>query len=231
MKKFFALLLLPSIAFAGKIGENYVGIGTFNNTNSADIRTSPSVGSWDAEWDGWGFTLGGNLNLKSLDSSSWGADIYFVYTQIDLEPNSEAVDYLTDAGSSSPNDDLESSSFGINLRPYTKLGDGLIFASLGFGRSESDDVKESGLSLGAGYELTLDKISLRPQITHVSLDEPIGDQTSFGLIANYELSDKINLILAYRHTKAEDINLEVSGVDVKIDQSANTFDIGISYEF
>ena len=27
MKKLFALLLLPSIAFAGKIGENYVGAG------------------------------------------------------------------------------------------------------------------------------------------------------------------------------------------------------------
>jgi hypothetical protein len=25
MKKLFALLLLPSLAFAGKIGENYVG--------------------------------------------------------------------------------------------------------------------------------------------------------------------------------------------------------------
>jgi len=26
MKKLFALLLLPSLAFAGKIGENYVGV-------------------------------------------------------------------------------------------------------------------------------------------------------------------------------------------------------------
>lgn len=230
MKNICTLLLLPSIAFAGKIGENYIGIGTYNNTQSADIRTSPNVASWDAEFDGWGLTLGGNLNLKSLDVSPWGADISFAYAQADLKPNSEAVDYLTDVGATSPNDDLESSSFGINLRPYTKLDGGLIFASLGFGRMEVDGTKESGLTLGAGYELSFDKLSLRPQITHVSLDDPIGDQTSFGLIANFELSEKINLILGYRHTKAEDFNFELYGIDVNVDQKSNTFDIGISYE-
>ena len=39
MKKLFALLLLPSIAFAGKIGENYVGVSLdYNVINLSELN-------------------------------------------------------------------------------------------------------------------------------------------------------------------------------------------------
>jgi opacity protein-like surface antigen len=229
MKKLFALLLLPSLAFAGKIGENYIGIGTYHQTYSYDVRTNPNIGSWDAEFDGFGFSIGGNLNLSQLDDKKWGADLSLGYSQADLSPNSEAVDFLTTFGVSSTeaNSDIKVKSFGLNLIPYTKLGDGILFASLGFGRAETNDDKESGLVLGAGYEISSGKFTITPTFSHISLDTPQSDQMTFGVKTNYKLSHNLNLLLGYSHTDAD--NLIDDGLT--IDPSANTFSAGLSYNF
>jgi hypothetical protein len=62
MKKLFALLLLPSLAFAGNIGKNYVGAKLGATNFGVDIS------GVDVELDGFSFRLGGNYKIYSHSS-------------------------------------------------------------------------------------------------------------------------------------------------------------------
>jgi hypothetical protein len=232
MKKLLALLLLPSLAFAAKIGENYVGFGIGHTTQSIDVRTSPNNLSWDAEYDGWAFSFGGNFNLSAPDKNKqWGADVLFSFSSADLEPNADAIDYLTAINSTNPSRDLEVNSLSGTLRPFITLGEGKLFCSLGFGRVENDDSKETGLVLGAGYEATFDKITITPSITHTSLDDGLTDSLSYGVSANYELTEKLDFVLGYSHTITDDVSFVYSGETVNLEPYANTFAFGLTYNF
>ena len=240
MKKLFALLLLPSIAFAGKIGENYVGVGSGFIKQSLDIRTTPSNLSWDSEYDGWAFSFGVNFNLAAPSNErSWGTDVSFSYTTADLEPNSEAINYVTAVNAAlgipnsnnNPQKDLEVTSFTGTLTPFVMLGDGKLFASLGFGRSEMDDSKETGLLLGAGYQATFDKLTLTPSITHTSLDNDLSDSFSYGIEISYELTKTLDLILGYSHSESDKISYKINNETVNIDPSADVLAFGITYNF
>lgn len=232
MKKLFTLLLLPPLAFAGKIGENYVGFGSGHITQSFEVRTSPNNISWDAEYDGWAFSFGGNFNLSAPDKNKqWGADVLLSFSSADLEPNADAVDYLTAIQSTNPSRDLEVTSLSGALRPFMTLGEGKLFGSFGFGRVENDDSKETGLLLGAGYEATFDKITITPSISHTSLDDDLTDTLSFGVSANYELTEKLDFVFGYSHTITDDVSFIYSGETVNIEPSSDTFAFGLTYNF
>ena len=240
MKKLFALLLLPSLAFAGKIGENYIGIGSGFITQSLDIRTTPNNFSWDAEYDGWAFSIGGNFNLAApANDRNWGTDVSLSFATADLEPNTDAINYVSTINTAlgisnstnNPQKDLEITSFSGTLTPFILLGDGKLFASVGFGRTEMDDSKETGLLLGGGYQATFDKLTLTPSIAHVSLDNDLSDSFSYGIDISYELTKTLDLILGYSHSESDKISYAVNNETVNIDPSSDTFTFGITYNF
>ena len=110
MKKLFALLLLPSLAFAGNIGKNYVGASV------GYMSSNFEVASVDFDFDGFAFGLGGNFNAVPL-SSSYGADISISFAQgSGLEGNSNVTNAL------GANVEIDSTSMVLAFRPFTKLG-------------------------------------------------------------------------------------------------------------
>ena len=78
MKKLFALLLLPSIAFAGKIGENYVGVelgsSSIGFAYSDNDPTSVAIDSSGFSWE-----ISANYNIYKPNAGKYGADLYLSY--------------------------------------------------------------------------------------------------------------------------------------------------------
>ena len=110
MKKLFALLLLPSLAFAGKIGENYVG------AKIGQGATGLEISGIDVDWDGFAFKLNGDYNLYS--AVNYGSDLN--------------IDFISGSSLDGPlGTDADLSKFEAILRPYIKFSDLIFFANLG----------------------------------------------------------------------------------------------------
>jgi len=213
MKKLLALLLLPSIAFAGKIGENYVGakLGAAN----AGI----SVDGVDAEWDGFAFKLNGNYNAYNQDT--YGVDLN--------------LDFISGSSLDGPlNTSGDLTKFEALFRPHMTLSEIKIFANLGVSvadfelKSASDTITldESSFLPGLGFELSFDKLTLTPTVDWVDYDST-AEGVFINLPVSYEYNDKVSITFEYEVASFDDVT--ISGT--KYEYIFDSLMIGLDYKF
>ncbi len=77
MKKILSLLLLPRLVFAGKIGENYVGV-ELGSTNF-DFKYSDPTHSVATDANGFSWSISGNYNLYQPNTAQYGVDLGLTY--------------------------------------------------------------------------------------------------------------------------------------------------------
>jgi len=229
MKKLFVLLLLPSIAFAGNIGKNYVGAGVGYMSSNFEIA------SVDYDFDGFAFGLGANFNAVPL-SSSYGADISISFAQgSGLEGNSNVTNAM------GANVEIDSTSVVLALRPFTKLGGNIVFADLGYsyGKSELDvaGVKtadsDSAFALGIGTEIELNNITFTPALTWIFNDNEaasnvdLSEAISLSLPFDYHYSEKLDISFSYSHLFYDSFSF--GGASIK--PSGDAFTLGVKYKY
>ena len=229
MKNLFVLLLLPSIAFAGNIGKNYIGASV------GYISSNFEVASVDFEFDGFAFGLGANFNAVPL-SSSYGADISISFAQgSGLEGNSNVTNAL------GANAEVDSTSLVLALRPFTKLGSNIVFADLAYsyGKSELDVAgfkttdSDSAFALGVGTEIDLNNLTFTPSLTWIFNDNEAASQIdlseaiSLSLPFDYHYNEKLDISFSYSHLFYD--SFTVSGVSIK--PSGDAFSLGVKYKF
>ena len=110
MKKLLALLILPSVAFAGKIGENYLGL-ELGSTNF-DFGASWGTGSVSGDANGFSFGIGGNYNLYEKEDANYGVDLSIAFH------NGSGDEKVNDTDGDAWNIDSELSIFTVGLRPH-----------------------------------------------------------------------------------------------------------------
>ena len=187
MKKLLALLILPSLGFGGSIGSNYFAVG------GGYLNNNIEVSGVDLGFDGFAFGLGANFNAIPLtDDSSYGMDLSISFSQgSDLEGDSVVTSLFNTVV------ELESSSLIIAAKPYTKFGDNIVFANLGYsyaknklsaaGESLSDT--DSAFVLGVGTEFEFESISFGPSVNWIFNDNEA--------LANIDLSGAVALNLPF----------------------------------
>ena len=226
MKKLFALLLLPSIAFAGKIGENYVGAAVgIANVGFDGIYADDGYPT--AEWDGFSFEIFGNLPI--VQENTYGIDLY--------------GSFMSGSSLEGPENTKADMHFLKGLaRPYLKINEFSIFANLGFssGAWEIDGIEQlddSTFSPGIGFETSVDKFTISPSIDWVSFGsgtviagtvwEP-GDGIIFSIPLSYELNDKISLKVKY---ELGDFSELIESDGTKNEAIYDSLMFGIDYKF
>jgi hypothetical protein len=229
MKKLFALLLLPSIAFAGNIGKNYVGAGV------GYISSNFEIASVDFDFDGFAYGLAANFNAIPL-SSSYGADISISFAQgSGLEGNSNVTNAF------GANVEIDSTSMVLALRPFTKLGGNIVFADIAYsyGKSELDvaGVKtadsDSALALGVGTEIDLNNITCTPSLTWIFNDNEaasnvdLSEAISLSLPFDYHYNEKLDVSFSYSHLFYDSFTFE--GASIK--PSGDAFSLGVKYKY
>ena len=229
MKKLIALLLLPSIAFAGNVGKNYVGAGL------GYISSNFEVAAVDFDFDGFAYSLGANFNAVPL-SSSYGADISISFAQgSGLEGNSNVTNAL------GANVEIDSTSMVLALRPFTKLGGNIVFADLGYsyGKSELDvaGVKtsdsDSAFALGIGTEIDLNNLTFTPSLTWIFNDNEaasnvdLSDAISLSLPFDYHYSEKLDISFGYTHVFYDSYTFQ----GASIEPSGDAFILGIKNKY
>ena len=200
MKKLFALLLLPSIAFAGKIGENYLSAQIGFTDVGAEVMSVKTT------WDGFAFEIAGNMAVVSEDSH--GLDLYLSLLHapsLEGPVNSEAdVTFLN----------------GL-ARPYILLGSTKIFANLAFSNAswEVDGVSqldETEFSPGIGIEFCLDKLTVTPSIDYVNYGEgiPLGNGVTwedgkaliYTIPVAFQYTEKVDITFKYEIADFEELS-------------------------
>jgi hypothetical protein len=182
MKKLFALLLLPSIAFAGKIGENYVG------AQIGFAEVGGSIGGVKATYDGFAFEIAGNMAVVS--EKSHGLDLH--------------ANLLVGSGLEGPsNFESDISFFNGLVRPYLQFGSTKIFANIAFSNAswEFNGVElldETVFSPGIGLEFSSNQLSIAPSFDHVHYGEgEDGKGLIYTIPVSYQYSDKVNVTFKY----------------------------------
>jgi len=221
MKKFFALLLLPSIAFAGKIGENYVSA----QVGFADV----GVELMDAKvtWDGFAFELAGNVAV--VTEESYGLDLHLSLLHapsLEGPVSSEAdVTFLN----------------GL-ARPYIHLGSSKFFANLAFSNASWEINGESLLdetefSPGLGIEFSFDKLTIAPSIDYVNYGEgtPLGNGVTwedgkaliYTIPVSFQYSEKVDVTFKYEIADFEELSFN----GLKNSYLYDSVMLGIDYKF
>jgi len=244
MKKLFALLLLPSIAFAGKIGENYVGV-ELGSTNF-DFKYTETAGSVSTDANGFSWEISGNYNLYDPSSEKYGLDIMLSYY------NGSGDDTgVPTSGSSTPwTTDTELSVFTVILRPHYDLGGFKVFLDLGlFNQDIEMDIKNSSTDkatgdstefvYGAGFELGLgDKFSIQPSISWTkspniksSSNTYNGNDTvTYSIPVSYSYSDSIDITASFSAINNDDFTNTTTSTE-KVTSESSSWGIGIDYKF
>jgi len=249
MKYIASLLLLPSIMFAGKIGENYLGVGLGASSidfKYADSSTGGTRVSTDA--NDFSFNLRGNYNLYE-SGSNYGVDIPFFFfngSGADSSPDSDGDIWKTDT---------DFSVFSLGLRPHYSFGNFKVFADLGLlsidietkinwddatsANSSSDGTK---FNYGFGVEIELsEKLSIQPIITWSETEKLVtihstsgredfsgDDLISFTIPFAYSYSDKIDITASYMMANLDEFK-NPAGDMIEIEKGS--WSIGVDYKF
>ena len=211
MKKLFALLLLPSIAFAGKIGENYVG-GSLGDYTWENINTSNPI-----DVSGLSFELRANYALHS--GGSYGADLSAQFLSANGLDGSPALI------------EVDITKFDILLRPYYTFQDIKIFANLGLSSLSADAsglelIDENAFLPGVGLEFSIDKISFSPAVNFVDYGIPAEGMT-WSLPLQYQINDSIDALFKFEGSGLDDY---ISS-GVRQENELSTWSLGIDYKF
>ena len=244
MKKLFALLLLPSIAFAGKIGENYVGVEL--GTSNIDFTYAEAAGSVSTDGDGFSWAISGNYNLYNAGTENYGLDLGLSYF------NTSADDTASDTGGTKWTTDTDLSVFSLILRPYYDLGSFKIFADLGlFNQDIEIDIKHSSTDkasgdsseflYGVGFELDLgEKFSIQPSVAWTESPNLIvasgstllgSDTVTFAIPVSYRYSKNIDITASYSSVSNDDFVHSTTKTTKANSEPTSTLAIGIDYKF
>lgn len=211
MKKLFALLLLPSIAFAGKIGENSVGasLGEYTWEN---INTSNPI-----DVSGLSFELRANYALHS--EGNYGADLSAQFLSANGLDGTPALI------------EVDITKFDILLRPYYTFQDIKIFANLGLSSLSADAsglelIDENAFLPGVGLEFSIDKISFSPAVNFVDYGIPAEGMT-WSLPLQYQINDSIDALFKFEGSGLDDY---ISS-GVRQENELSTWSLGIDYKF
>jgi hypothetical protein len=243
MKKIIALMLLPSFAFAGKLGENYVGaeLGSsdieFIRTATGDKVTTDSTGfSWE---------ISGNYNIYNPSDKKYAADLLLSYY------TGSGKKSATSTSNTKWTTDTELSVLTAVVRPYYDLGSFKVFADLGVSAQDYEiDVTQSGgsekvsgdsteFSYGVGFEVASGKLSLTPSVSwseSPSIKGPTAgtykssDSVSFIIPVSYSYSDKIDITASYRSIDNDDAPNKTTPTS-KVKTETSSWGIGIDYKF
>jgi hypothetical protein len=211
MKKLFALLLLPSIAFAGKIGENYVGASLGDYTWENESSSNP------IDVSGLSFELRANYALHS--GGSYGADLSAQFLSANGLDGSPALI------------EVDITKFDILLRPYYRLQEIKLFANLGLSSLSADMngielIDENAFLPGIGLEFSIDKITFSPAINFVDYGIPAKGAT-WSLPLQYQINDSIDALFKFEGSGLDDY---ISS-GVRQENELSTWSLGIDYKF
>ena len=247
MKKLFALLLLPSIAFAGKIGENYVGV-ELGSTNIDFGYNSSGNDSVASDANGFSWSISGNYNIYQPSSEQYGVDLTASYSNgsgDDSAKNTKDDQTWTI--------DSEISSFVATIRPHYDFAGFKVFLDLGLLYLDLESVIKNPSTTtaagdsteflyGVGFELDLgDKFSLQPSINwsetpnlKTTSDTYVGKDTlSFNIPISYTYSDRLDITASFSAINNDDFahsaNTSTSFRNVKSESSS--WGLGIDYKF
>lgn len=226
MKKLFALLLLPSLAFAGKIGEKYIGAAIGIANVGFDGIYAPAYPT--KEWDGFSFEIFGNLPI--VEENTYGIDLY--------------GSFLSGSSLEGPDNSKADMHFLKGLaRTYLKINEFSIFANLGFSSGTwkidgVEQVDDSTFSPGIGFETSIDKFTISPSIDRVNFGsgtviapgtvwEP-GDGIIYTIPLSYQLNDKISLKIKY---ELGDFSEFIESDGTKNEAIYDSLMFGIDYKF
>jgi hypothetical protein len=242
MNKIIALMLLPSFAFAGKLGQNYVGV----ELGSTDIEFGYSDSSpLSVKTDSTGFSweISGNYNIYNPSAKKYAADLL--------------LSYYTGSGKKSGIDtdgdkwttDTELSAFTAVIRPYYDLGGIKVFADVGVINQDIEVVlkhdnnrKVPGDSTefiyGVGFELTSAKFTITPSASWSESPDIKGnagtykgnDTISYSIPVSYSYSDKIDITASFNGVNHDDFPLATTST-TKVKLESTSWGIGIDYKF
>ena len=240
MKKLFALLLLPSIAFAGKIGENYVGVELGSTNFDFGVVDDYTV---KTDANGFSWAISGNYNLHNAGTEKYGLDLGVSYF------NGSGDDQSLDSDNDPWTTDTELSVFSLILRPYYDFGSFKIFADLGlFNQDIEIDIKHSSTDklsgdstdfiYGVGFELDLsDKFSIQPSVswsdspspkTNDGTDHVGKDSLTYSIPVSYSYSDNIDITASFSAINNDEF---VSSGNTKVTSESTSWGLGINYKF
>ena len=211
MKKLLALLLLPSLAFAGNIGENYVG-ASLGDYTWENINTSNPI-----DVSGLSFEIRGNYALHS--GVSYVADLSLQFLSANGLDGTPAII------------DVDITKFDILLRPYYTFQDIKLFANLGLSSLSADMngvelIDDSAFLPGVGFEFSIDKITFSPAVNFVDYGIPAEGMT-WSLPLQYQINDSIDALFKYEGSNLDDY---ISS-GVRQENELSTWSLGIDYKF
>jgi hypothetical protein len=241
MKKLFTLLLLPSLAFAGKLGENYLGV----ELGSSDIEfrysdASPNKVTTDAK--GFSWEISGNYNIYKSSGKKYAADLLLSYY------NGSGKKSATDTDGDKWTTDTELSVLTAVVRPYYDFGSFKAFANLGVINQDIEvDIPTSSSKVngdsteflyGLGFEVAFGKLSVTPEFSwSKSPDLKTSTETfkgkdllTFSIPVSLSYWDKIDITASY-NTIDNDDSPNSSTATTKVKSETSSWGIGIDYKF
>ena len=217
--------------FGSKLGSNSLGFGLGMleygvEGNERGVKT-------DYDVDGFAFGLGGNLNIISLENSAYGLDATFAFIQgLELGPF-EGVE-------------ADVTSLNLFFKPYTKVGDVLLFANLGIGYSEieaytaTQSVSEDDTAFAAGFgaEFELNKLIVSPALTWIfvgdnaySSDFDLSEQLQLSVPVSYSINEKLDVSFSFNHTFVDEYSFTDSTGTYTYDPYVQSWFVGIEYKY
>ena len=229
MNKILLLFLLPTLTFAGNIGSNWAGAGI------GYLSTGYEINSVDYDFEGFSYGFGTSFNVVPLNT--YGVDISLGFSQASgLEGNSNVTNLL------GANADIDSSAFTMNLRPFAKLGESIVFADLGYSYAKSEvDVtggtktsnSSSALAFGLGAEIDLAPLTFTPSITWIFNDTDATNQfdlseaISLAIPLDYHINEIIDISFSYNHVFYDSFNVGANSIT----PSSDSFLLGFKYKY
>ena len=241
MKKIIALMLLPSLAFAGKLGENYVGAEL--GSSGIEFRYSdanPNKVTTDAK--GFSWEISGNYNIYNPSDKKYAADLLLSYY------TGSGKKSATDTDGDKWTTDTELSVLTAIVRPYYDLGNFKVFANLGIINQDIEvDIPTSSAKVngdsteflyGVGFEVASGKISITPEVSwSKSPDLKNSTETfkgkdllTFSIPVSYSYSDKIDITASYNAIDNDDSPHKTTST-TKVKSETSSWGIGIDYKF
>jgi opacity protein-like surface antigen len=198
-----------------KIGQNHLGLHLGSGDielNYSDNDPSPLVDTFDANPDGFAFSLDGNYNFYAPNEQKYGLDIPFSFLSAQMKGSG------TYAFGTTPIDtlaiDVDLSIFKVHLRPYYQFDKLALFADLGLSYVSVDgDLSATGVTFGVGK----------------------ASKTSFsgGVGAELNVTESLSVSLSVNWSDVEmfsitDPTLPVSTLKFE-DENALTFTVPVTY--